>query len=164
MCVGLSVVFPYHRVSVGGVCSDSPSFIVSSLSFLVVSLARFINFIDLCKEPIFGFVDFLYCITALYFFFFFLRFYLFIFRERGREGGRKGEKHRPVACHTCPNRGWPATQACVLTGNRTSDFGFVGWRPTEPHQPGHFLHFTSALTFVSSFDLLWACFVPLLVS
>ena len=33
----------------------------------------------------------------------FLRFYLFIFRERGREGVREGEKHqRVVASHIPP--------------------------------------------------------------
>ena len=36
-------------------------------------------------------------------FFFFLRFHLFIFRERGREGEREGEKHQcVVAFHTPP--------------------------------------------------------------
>ena len=34
---------------------------------------------------------------------FFKRFYLFIFRERGREGEREGEKHqRVVASHVVP--------------------------------------------------------------
>ena len=42
------------------------------------------------------------------------RFYLFIFRERGREGEREGEKQQcereaTIASHT--------RQACVLTGN-----------------------------------------------
>ena len=53
-------------------------------------------------------------------FYFFLRFYLFNVREKGREGEREGEKHQcPLAC---PQLGtWSATQACVLTGNRTSE-------------------------------------------
>ena len=43
--------------------------------------------------------------------------YLF-FRERGREGEREGEKHQcVVASHVAPLGTWPATQACVLTGN-----------------------------------------------
>ena len=33
-----------------------------------------------------------YCV----FIYFFLRFYLFIFRERGKEGGVEGEKHQCV--------------------------------------------------------------------
>ena len=47
--------------------------------------------------------------------------YLFIFRERGREGEREGEKHQGVTdasmgCFSqAPN--WPATQASALTGN-----------------------------------------------
>ena len=52
-----------------------------------------------------------FCLCFLDFFFF--RFYLFIFREMGREGNRKGEKHQcvrdtfsPVASGTqTPKRG-----------------------------------------------------------
>ena len=47
---------------------------------------------------------------------------MFIFRERGREGEREGEKLNvwwPLA-HTLLGT-WPATQACALTGNQTSD-------------------------------------------
>ena len=55
--------------------------------------------------------------------------YLFIFKERGRERGRKGEKHPYVVASRTPPTGdlacnpgiWPATQACGLTGNLTSD-------------------------------------------
>ena len=37
--------------------------------------------------------------------FFFKRFYLFIFREKGRmEGEREGEKHESGASHTPPTR------------------------------------------------------------
>ena len=42
-----------------------------------------------------------------------------------KEGEREGEKHQcVVASCTLPTSGggaWPATQACALTGNRTSD-------------------------------------------
>ena len=56
------------------------------------------------------------------FFSFFKRFYLFIFRERGREGEREGEKHPyVVASHTPPTGDLAITQACALTGNRTGD-------------------------------------------
>ena len=50
---------------------------------------------------------------------FFKKFYLFIFRERRREG----ERHQcVVAFRMCPPPGtWPPTQACALTRNRTSD-------------------------------------------
>ena len=44
--------------------------------------------------------------------------YLFIFRERGREEEREGEKHQcVVASYTPPTGMWPATQGRVLTGN-----------------------------------------------
>ena len=51
-----------------------------------------------------------------------LRFYFITFKETGREGEREGERHinvwLPLAC---PPLGiWPATEACALTGNRTS--------------------------------------------
>ena len=50
------------------------------------------------------------------------RFCLFIFREKGREGVREGEKHQcVVASHTALTGIWPATQACALTGNQTGD-------------------------------------------
>ena len=41
---------------------------------------------------------------------------LFIFREKGREGVREGEKHQCVVPLM-----WPPPQACALTGNRTGD-------------------------------------------
>ena len=72
-------------------------------------------------------------------FYFSKRFYLLIFREKGREAGREGEKHQcAVASHTppagdlvcnpgtCPDwelNQWPfGSQACAQS--------------TEPHQPG----------------------------
>ena len=62
--------------------------------------------------------------------YFFQRFYLFIFRERGREG----ERERNISVWlplAWPLLGiWPATQAWALTGNRTGDS--LGL----PHQPG----------------------------
>ena len=46
------------------------------------------------------------------------RFYSFIFRQRGREGEREGEKHQGVvATHMPPAGDLAATQACALTGN-----------------------------------------------
>ena len=49
-------------------------------------------------------------------------FNLFIFRERGREGEREGEKHQCVVASHAPLLGTcPATQACALTGNQTGN-------------------------------------------
>ena len=69
-----------------------------------------------------------------FFFFFFLRFYLF-FRERGMEGDRKGEKHLCKRCwlvascllHT-PDRG---PGPCALTGSHTCDL-LVCWPALNP--------------------------------
>ena len=54
--------------------------------------------------------------------FFFLRFYLFIFRE-GKGGTKRGRETSVCGCRLPhPLLGtWPATQACALTGNQTSD-------------------------------------------
>ena len=48
------------------------------------------------------------------------RFYLFIFREKGREREKEGEKHLcardiPIGCPQL--RTWRISQACALTGN-----------------------------------------------
>ena len=42
--------------------------------------------------------------------FFFKRFYLFIFREKGREGEREGEKHQCVVASQVPPTGEPGLQ------------------------------------------------------
>ena len=49
--------------------------------------------------------------------------YLFIFRGEGRENERERNHQCVVASHTHPPPPgtWPATQACALTGNRTSN-------------------------------------------
>ena len=48
--------------------------------------------------------------------FIFKDFYLFIFRQRGREGEREGEKQQCVVASCMPPT-WPTTQARALTGN-----------------------------------------------
>ena len=68
-----------------------------------------------------------------------------MFREKGREGGREGERSinmwRPLL------ETWPTAQACALIGNRTGNlFGLqVLTQSTELHQPGprHFLMVSS---------------------
>ena len=56
------------------------------------------------------------------FFFFFLKDFIYLFLERGE--GKKKERERNISvwlCLVCPLMGtWPATQTCVLTGNRAS--------------------------------------------
>ena len=59
--------------------------------------------------------------NSLHSFFFFVRFYLSIARERRREGEKKGNIYVWLPL-TCPPLGtWPTTQACALTGNPTSN-------------------------------------------
>ena len=64
---------------------------------------------------------FMLCLLSETFFSSFKDF-IYLFLEKGREGEREGEKHQcVVACHMAPLGTWPVTQACALTGNRTSD-------------------------------------------
>ena len=65
---------------------------------------------------------------------FFLKFYLLIFRERGREGQR-GEKHLSFAFCTPPTR----DLACMCPDWELNQRPFgsqVGTLSTQPHQPG----------------------------
>ena len=56
------------------------------------------------------------------YFTFFKRFYLFIFRDRGREREKEGEKLDVWLPLARPQLGTQlVTQACALTGNRTGD-------------------------------------------
>ena len=52
---------------------------------------------------------------------FFKRFYLFIFRERGREGERERNINVWLTLAHLLLWTWPTTQACALTRNPTSD-------------------------------------------
>ena len=70
---------------------------------------------------------------------FFLRFYLFIFSLRGREGEREGKKHQcVVAAHVSP----PGELAhnpgiCLDRESNQQPFGLqASTQSTEPHQPG----------------------------
>ena len=78
------------------------------------------------------------CLFRSYFHFF-LRFYLFIFIERGRE---EGERNINVWLSvTCPPlETWPANQACALDWElNLQPFGSqAGIQSTEPHEPGIF--------------------------
>ena len=71
-------------------------------------------------------------------------FYLFIFRERGREGEREGEKQQSVVASCVPPTG---DLACNLglcpdwESNQESFDSQAGAQSTEPHQPGLFHYF-----------------------
>ena len=61
-------------------------------------------------------------LLMLYSRFFIFRFHLFIFLERGKEGEREGRNiNMWLPLERPPLGTWPATQACALTGNWTSN-------------------------------------------
>ena len=70
-------------------------------------------------------------------YFFLLKILFFIFRERGKEGEREGEKRceRETLISCLPHAPWPgtepATQACVLTGSCTADPLLFGKMPNQ---------------------------------
>ena len=79
---------------------------------------------------------------------FFLRFYLFIFRERGREGEREGEKYQCVAASRAPPTGDLACNpgVCPDWESNLERFGSqASTQSTEPHQPGLEHSFHSAV-------------------
>ena len=65
----------------------------------------------------------IHIVVCLHFPFFFKRFYLFIYFQRGE--GKEKERQRNINVWLppdCPPLGaWPATQSCTLTGNQTSN-------------------------------------------
>ena len=66
----------------------------------------------------------------------FLRFYLFTFKQRRRQGGREEERKRYLSVglslvHPSPGT-WPATQACALTGKGPATVWFAGRRSVTP--------------------------------
>ena len=74
--------------------------------------------------------------------FLFLRFYLFIFRERERKGERKGEKQQCVVASYLPPTGDMAQNPgmCPDWELNWRPFGLqAGTQSTEPHQQGQIL-------------------------
>ena len=66
-------------------------------------------------------------------------FNLFIYRVRGREGEREGEKHHRVVASSTPPTGDLAHNPgmCPDWGSNMGPFGLqAGAQSTEPHQPG----------------------------
>ena len=72
------------------------------------------------------------------FIYLFKKFYLFIFREKGREGETlMCERNINWLPLTCPQPGSrPAAQACALTRSRTSDLSLCGMTPDQLSRSG----------------------------
>ena len=89
--------------------------------------------LDTSHLPDIGFSIFLlFCGLYFHFLFLFKVFYLFIFRQRGREGKTEGEKHQCVVASCTPSTGtWPTTQADALSGNWTGG-PLVRWPALNP--------------------------------
>ena len=69
------------------------------------------------------------------------RFYLFIYRERGREGEREGEKHQCVVATRAPPTGDLARNPGVCPDGESNQrpLGLqASAQSSEPHQPGQF--------------------------
>ena len=80
---------------------------------------------------------------------FFKRLYLFTFRERGRKGGREGEKHQcVVAFHMPPTRELAHNPGmCPDWESNRRPFGSqTGTQSTEPSQPGLYQNVLSVTT------------------
>ena len=78
----------------------------------------------------------------MYKLFYFLRFYLFIFRER--EGERTGEKHQHVVASRVPPTGDLARNPgmCPDWESNWRPFGSqASTQSTEPYQPGQVIFF-----------------------
>ena len=64
-------------------------------------------------------------------------FIYFIFRQKGKEGEREGEKHQCVVVSCAPPTGDLACSMCPDWGSNQQPLGLqAGTQSTEPHQPG----------------------------
>ena len=80
------------------------------------------------------------CVKKLYTEYF-LRFYLFIFRERGRKGERERNINVWLPLKHPLLGTWPATWASALTGNQIRDPSQASIQSTKPYQTGPYIIF-----------------------
>ena len=97
----------------------------------------FLFTLNICQEA-----ELLYHMVVPFLIFFNLKDFIYLFLERGE--GREKERERNIHVWlplTGPLLGtWPASRACVLTGNQTGNSGFqANTQSTNPHQSGVFL-------------------------
>ena len=96
----------------------------------------------------------------MFIFLFFLKFHLFLFRERGREGERERKKHQCVVASREPPSGDLAhnPSMCPDWELNWRPFGSqAGTQSTEPQQPGLYiclLIFTEKLLCIKLFFLI----------
>ena len=59
----------------------------------------------------------------------FLKYFIYLFLERGREGEREGEKHQCVVASHMPQTGDPACKPsmCPRLGIQMATLWFTGW-------------------------------------
>ena len=121
------------------------NYISSTFNFIVTwehseqnKMHRLIWFFNILLLGVFFILKLVFRCSSSYSFF--LRLYLFIFRERGRVGERKGEKHQcVVASHAPPPTGNLACNPgmCPDWELNQGPFGLQAHaQSTEPHQPG----------------------------
>ena len=80
---------------------------------------------------------------------FIYRFYLFIFRERGGEGEREGEKHQCVVASCAPPTGELACNPGMCPDGELNQRPFdlqAGTQSTEPQQLGPELNFKTTVS------------------
>ena len=88
--------------------------------------------------------EFTYYVPIIYLFI--LKYFIYLFLERGREGEREGEKHQCVVASRAPPTGFLAHNPGTCPDGELNQqlFGSqVCAQSTEPHQPGHNNLFTS---------------------
>ena len=131
------------------------SFLLCFLQFhsLILFSFQYTDLIPLWLNSSLGILFFLMSLSIGYPFFFFWKI-LFIFRERGREGEKQQcEIERLIGCllHTPWPGTEPATQACAMTGNWTSDLYLCG---KMPDQLSHTSQDVNGIFSISLFDSL----------
>ena len=70
-----------------------------------------------------------------YYYYFFKKYFIYLFLERWRETSMCKRNISQLLLSNPQLGTWPTTQACALTGNRTSDLS-VHRLVLSPHQPG----------------------------
>ena len=128
--VSVLVLYPFFNWIVFPIWSG-----VSSLYILEIRPLSEVSLANMFSHKVGSF----FILKVASFSFFFLRFYLFILRERGKEGEKEGEKHQCVAASCASPTGDLACNPgmCPDWELNRRPFGWqAGTLSSEPHQPG----------------------------